>query len=117
MKKAFTLVELVGAIVILGIIAIIAIPFVEGTLKENKEKAYFAQIESIKESTKNWAANNTKLLPELGETYTITLKDLQDGGYIGEVTNPKTEEYFDENIQIIIKNTDKGYVYELNTTD
>ena len=53
MKKAFTLVELVGAIVILGIIAIIAIPLVDKTLKENKERAYLTQIESIKESTKD----------------------------------------------------------------
>ena len=115
MKKAFTLVELVGAIVILGIIAIIAIPFVEGTLKENKEKAYLTQIESIKESTKNWAANNTKLLPDLGDSYTITLNHLQTGGYIGEVINPRTGEPFTRNVKIIIQNTNSGYVYMVDT--
>ncbi|MBQ6817863.1 MAG: prepilin-type N-terminal cleavage/methylation domain-containing protein, partial [Bacilli bacterium] len=113
-KKAFTLVELIGAIVILGIIAIIAIPLIDKTLKENKERAYLVQINSIKESTKNWAVDNTKLLPDLGNSYILTLKDLQNGGYIGEVINPKTEQPFDENTQIIIQNTDKGYTYEVN---
>ena len=115
MKKAFTLVELIGAIVILGIIAIIAIPFVEGTLKENKEKAYLTQIESIKESTKNWAAKNTKLLPELGESYTITLNHLQTGGYIGKIIDPRTGEPFARNVKIIIQNTNNGYVYMVDT--
>ena len=115
MKKAFTLVELVGAIVILGIIAIIAIPLIDKNLKENKEKAYLTQIESIKESTKNWAANNTKLLPELGESYTITLNHLQTGGYIGKIIDPRTEEPFSRNVKVIIKNTNSGYVYMVDT--
>ena len=40
MKKGFTLVELLGVVVLLGIIATIVVTIVDRSLKENRKNAY-----------------------------------------------------------------------------
>ena len=46
MKKGFTLAELLGVIIILGVIALISITAITNTMKENKEELYNIQINS-----------------------------------------------------------------------
>lgn len=103
MKRGFTLVEMLAVVAVLAILALLTIPIVSNQLKESSKELYETQIQNIKEATKNWAADHLDLLPESG-SYEITLKDLQDGGYIKKkLRNPKNKKLISSSsiIQII----------------
>ena len=64
MKKGFTLVELLGVITLLGVIVLIAVPTTKNVISDSKNKLYDAQISNISSALKNWASDNSRLLPE-----------------------------------------------------
>ena len=111
MKKGFTLVELLGVVVLLGIIATIVVTIVDRSLKENRKNAYNIQINSIVENTKNYFADNPELLPDLSQSYTITLGDLKD------VINPISGKQFSGNTMITVTNTNDGFRYEVDVKE
>ncbi|MBR3229195.1 MAG: type II secretion system protein [Bacilli bacterium] len=88
-QKAFTLVELLGAIVILGIIGMITTPVIQSTIDKNNTKLCYDQRESFKRAAKNYIASNP--FKNLKEETTITIRELIDDGYIeeSELKNPK----------------------------
>ena len=88
-KKAFTLVELLGTIVILGIIGMITTPVIQSTIDKNNTKLCNDQVESFKRAAKNYIASNP--FKNLKEEATITIGELIDEGYIedSELKNPK----------------------------
>ncbi len=49
MKRGFTLIELMGVIVVLGVLAAISTIAVDKIIKENKQSVYEAQIASIED--------------------------------------------------------------------
>ena len=111
-KKGFTLVELLGAIVILAILSLIAIPAVTNVIKSNKQKLYDIQIKNVETAAKAWASDNLNLLPDEGEYITISLSELQKGGYVDKkIKNPKTGEAL-EDFSITICNIDNQYTYK-----
>ena len=113
-KKAFTLIELLSVIIILGIISAIVTVTVNNELKESKQELYEIQLESIKDSARVWAADNVFKLPDLdGEYVIITLGQLKQEGFSGSVVNPKTKEEFNDDLQIKITKQQNNYVYEI----
>ena len=90
MKKGFTLVELLGVIVILGIIATLTVPLIQRTIIEKNEEAYNLQIKSFEDAAKNWAndhiyeltCENTCVNPPLK---TLTIEELQKEGLVREM--------------------------------
>ena len=58
MKKGFTLVELLGVIVILGIIGMITVPLVQRTIIENNQKLCQDQVTSFERAARNYANKN-----------------------------------------------------------
>lgn len=113
-KKGFTLVELLGVIVLLSVIGLIATVTISNELKENKEQLYNIQIDNIKRSAQTWASQHVFELPtEEGAYITLTLGQLKEANFSEDVVNPKTNEQFDNSLQIKITMKDNSYVYEV----
>lgn len=120
-KKGFTLIELMGVIMILGVIALIAIPVVDRQLKESKKDLSQTQKENIKDAAKMWAAKNIYNLPESGASCYIKYSDLTSGGYLKEeLKDPNTNvEFSDDTVSIKVEkdaNYNKyNYYVEIST--
>lgn len=127
-KNAFTLVELLAVITILGLIALIAVPAVTNTMSKQKEKLYYDQLNQLIMASKNWGTDHVDILREKlllycneNDFYPLNLNALQsinDGvKYLAdEFINPKTDEKFsNEEISVHIFKRDKAYLYCIAT--
>jgi len=115
-NKGFTLVELMGVIIILSVLLFIAAPTVRELISSSKEELYEIQINNIEEGLKNWAIDNNRILPKNeGQSITITLGQLKMGGFIeSELKNPKTDKCFGNDMTLTIRRYQKNYIYEVN---
>jgi prepilin-type N-terminal cleavage/methylation domain-containing protein len=112
MKKGFTLIELMAAILILGVISLIAIPLVEQILTEIGNDSYTSQIKNIRAGARQWAAEDMNRLPEDNSNTTITLLTLQQAGFVKkDLYNPRTKELFEGSLSIVIESKNGNYIY------
>ena len=115
MKKGFTLVELLASLIVLAIISLIAFPVVNNVIKKSDEKLHNAQLQEIKEATEKWAYLNIDLLPDDGESITVTILELKKSGFLPlDIRNPKTKELLPNDMQVIIENKNNIYNYIIN---
>ena len=116
MKKGFTLIELLAVIVVLGILGLIIIPNVAGTLKNQKDNLYKVQISNIEEAAKGWASEHFFTLPTSdNEVKSIYLKDLE--GFIDtDINNPKANKNFGKCLKINITKVagTENYTYKVD---
>ncbi|NLM63287.1 MAG: hypothetical protein GX190_03130 [Mollicutes bacterium] len=104
-KKAFTLVELLGVIVILGLIAIATFPNIITLLKKYGEKDYERFVKDLQLVTESYVNDNIdKLnLKEPGDVEFIELGDLVNAGYLSKKKiNPKTEKEIELNTTMMV---------------
>lgn len=88
-KNGFTLIEIMGAISIIVLLAVIAVPIIEKNVKKGKEQASEIQIKNIELAAQNWVSDNKAELANYFVNNTvkkITLKELIDNGYIENET-------------------------------
>lgn len=128
LKKGFTLAELLGVIVVLGLLAMIAVPAVTDSLNKYKKNLCNTQISYMIESARNWGADHLLQLPEEGQILKITVSELIQQGYMEgdrdavnaedqlKVRNPNTKEYFTPDPVITISKSGKKYVYKMDNT-
>lgn len=129
MKKGFTLVELLGVIVILGLIAMVAIPTINTALDNSREKAYNEQINTIVDTARTYMSKNSLKLPSQmeGSNCCISVETMQKAGLLtaDDIENPKyregstdeEENFKNFNGSVIITFTRNKYNYEYaNTT-
>lgn len=110
--KGFTLIELMGVIVILAILCVITVVGVDKMLLSGKENLYEQQIDIIELSAKNWLTDNPSQKPE--NELIITIKTLVDSGYIeSEIKNPKTGRNFDLETEIKITKNNNTFEYKV----
>ena len=114
MKKGFTLVELLATIVIIGVVALIAVPSVVDNIKLSKEKLYKTQIQNIEIAAKKWA---TASADQLDSTYLnssfVSVIMLQELGYLSneKLKNPNTGEVMQGCVEIAYIPENKMYTY------
>ena len=118
MKRGFTLIELLAVIVILGIIATISTIAVDKTIKENKQKLYEAQIASLEDGARTWAAKHISQVPDNnGEAISVPLSELKKEGIIAsDFENPKTNKPFNDDFYVNISYEGGIYKYEAAKT-
>ncbi len=114
-NKGFTLAELLGVIIILGVIASIATISITNSMKTSKEELYDLQVENIINGAKTWASGNVFELPENdGEAIYLTLAELKQAGFVEkDITNPLTNQLFSDQLQVKITKVDNNYNYEI----
>ncbi len=116
MKKGFTLAETIGVIIILGLIAIIIVPFIDDYIKDSKEKALASNLNKIKEAAINW---NAKYGSSYGcdsvEGCCITLDELKESEFLSDedIIDPKTK----SKISYLIAISKNNNSYEYNFVD
>lgn len=95
MKKGFTLVEMLGVIIVLSLLALIGSTAVTSIVKNSKSTLSNTQLESFKMAAELWAQDNMDILPYEGCT-SVSLSDLEDLKRINEVdrsNNPNIDNY------------------------
>ncbi len=121
-KKAFTLAELLGVIVLLGIVAIIAITTITTNLKEGRDNTCLAQERNIIEAAKSYIIDHPDELPKEEETKEneetvamwITVKKLIDDAYLDQaIINPSTEEPYKDGTRVKVMKRGDVYHYDL----
>ena len=119
-RKGFTLVELIGVIILIGLIALIAIPSVDYVIKKTEDNAYEATVKTLMDGLRNWTTDNKELVYEDGTEILLTLTDLKEQGYVDfDIRNPKTKLCLANNMQFKItrvKNSEKD-TYEYTILD
>ena len=91
--KAFTLVELMAVIIILGVIALITFPIIDNSIKNSKEKSLEQTIENIEDAAYNYSVEHELEKPEVENQKAIKLSYLQSTGFLEkEIINPVTDE-------------------------
>ena len=114
-KNGFTLLELLGVIVILVLLVTMVSPIIQKEVKKSQKTINEAQIENIKAAANDWAIDHPDSLPTVeGRSITITLSTLQDGWYISEnLKDTKTNTEINGNLQITITYEKKHYTYQV----
>lgn len=120
MKKGFTLVELLATIIIIGVVALIAVPTVISNITAAREKMYTTQIQNIELAAKKWA---TEHINELDSTYLnssfISVQMLKDLEFLSKdkLKNPHTNEEMKGCIEILYDAESKTYKYNYNDSN
>lgn len=113
MKKGFTLVELIGVIVILGILALIIYPVINGVFIDSSSNLSDSQKKSLENIARIWGTKNTELLSET-EPYYLTIDTLKRSGLLEnkDILDPGTEEEIKGCIKIEYQTNKYVYAYD-----
>lgn len=113
-KRGFTLIEVMAAIVILGLIVLVTYPLISKIIITNKQKLYSEQIHSLEDLARRWAVNNDLLLPDnKNDVYKLYLTQLYAEDYVEyeDIKNPITNEQLNGCILIRLNDVENKYIY------
>lgn len=116
--KGFTLVELMAVIVILGFIALIAVPNVLKTINNSRGKLSSVQESTLERACKNYV---TAKVGEIDDCKFVTLEMLHKGGYLEaeNFTDPNgRNKYTSTSGFLVLWDDDTNqYIYEFKDSD
>ena len=111
-KKGFTLVELLAAITLLGILMMVAIPAFSDMIRRNRNKIYLTDAQKLVALAEyNIRAKSSQIqLPSRGYGIVLTLGYLDNGS----LSNPPNDGVYDPNYSFVLaKNTANGLEYSV----
>lgn len=111
-QAGFSLLELLAAIVILGILSIIGIVAITN-IKANQEKKFNqTQYELFKETAKTYFSDNKSKLPSVsGSTRTVYLEELIDQNYLDSLLDYDKNSYQVDKSYVTVRRIGSKYVY------
>ena len=113
-NKGFTLIEIIGAIIILGILLIIAVPYMNRNLETFREDYYNSIEETILASGKNFYTDNRKYLPSsFLESSKVSINTLESQKYMDEILDYEGNSCNKDSYVIVIKKSKTAYDYYL----
>lgn len=118
-NRGFTLVEVLGIVVVLGIIAAIATPVIFRSIRQNKESMYNVVKNQLIDASKDWAAKNSSSLPDaIGEYTEVTLQQLKENGLLRlNIGNPRTGKIFSNQSFVRITKKNNNFIYDVIVYD
>ncbi len=117
-NPAFTLVELLTVIVLLGIIAAIVFPTVQKAIQNSQDKAYEEQKDTIIYAAQRWVTDNTEKVSTTSSTYK-SIACLKKEGYLTsnkQILNPTTNEEMNGCVTITYDMSHKQFKYQYADT-
>lgn len=117
-NKGFTLVEMIGIIILLTVIMLVVAPAMISTLKSTNTKRFNSFKDNLKIAVENYIVDNNKLSDN---EVSITFKELLENNYIDEILSipsddPLAEDWNTEltgDSFVIATKVTKGYTYQL----
>ena len=112
-KKGFTLLELLATVIILGLLTTIVVSSVLPLLNKSNNEYYANQEKMLILAAKDYFTDYRSKLPkEVGETSTVTLKELINGKYIDPIKDRNEKDCNYEKSSVVVqKITEKEYQY------
>lgn len=112
-RRGFTLIELIGVIVLLGMLTLIVYPIINNAFLESTTKLSENQKSALENVARIWGTKNTELLSET-EPYYLTIDALKRSGLLEnkDILDPETEEQLKGCIKIEYQETKYVYTYD-----
>ncbi len=119
MKKGFTLVELLGVIVILSIVGVIVTPLIMNAINESRQTASDSQKIAIERAAKNYVNANMYTIDDSCKTTSgckVKIKLLKEQGFLEDkvIKDAITEEVISEESTVTISKNGNKYKYTFN---
>ena len=114
-RKGFTIIEVLGVLIIMGVLLLITIPTIDSILLKQRKKLYNEHLIEVKDALKLWGDVNADKLPvDKDNPTSVTLKDLKLAGFIkDEFINPITDKCYSNDNTFTITINKTMYVYNV----
>ena len=106
-EKAFTLIEIIAVVIIIGVLSLIIVPSVTSYITNSRNTAYNAHELSMEEAAKEMTVEvingkDNYVLPKSGNFSNVTLKELIDKELIKSIQDPQTGEKCNQEMSHVI---------------
>lgn len=110
-KKAFTLVELLASLVILGVLMLVAVPTVTSLINDNRAETYLEDAKRFVSNVEYSLKTNTNInLPTKNNCIIISLEYLESPDFDN---SPSGGEYDAKKSFVVVKNINDSYEYSV----
>lgn len=112
-NKGFTMIELLAAVTILGIVMLVAIKGVTGLIQRAKNERVIQQEKTLSLAAESYIQANSRLKPKtIGESRLIEVKALKKANYLKEdIVNDKGESCMENSVVRVYKLSKTEYTY------
>ena len=113
-NNAFTLVELLGVLIILAVISLITIPIIDNAIKNSREEAYKRTVENIITAARNYGTSNNLGYETLKQP--LYISELQNEGFLSlDIKNPIDESDMTGCVWYYWDEGHKQYIFEYDS--
>ena len=111
-RRGFTLIEMIGVVIIIGIIAIIAFNTFTGNLKGFRDDYYVSTERTLEESGKEFFNDNRRFRPDsILTAQKVSIGTLTKNNYVNNIDDYNGNSCSDESYVMIIKESKDEYTY------